>query len=539
MGSKNCAYLYNKALVNREKEMNKSVVKAQEISLIDAFWNILYHWRSIVIMALISMVAFGGIGRLRAGSTNVEAVHEVEATGMETSETEVDPYSGLSDNEIVMVDNALMYKRLFEDMKAYKEKSVYLNLDAYHENACVLTYLIELTREAESEETIKSGLSEDVLKKAYLGYVDSGAVVSEISGDEIGLEEYQLSELVSVVRKSTDKKEESEYAILYSSDIKGTEGAIFQIKVLGESEEEAGRNAELVDLSLKKYQSRLEKQVGNHDLVLVDKNLSSIVDAELAEKKISVNNSIIGYRSAWSNLIAGFSQTQRYTYDGLVKLENDKSLSINDVFGTTSNVTQVPINDDAGRYSILLKYGLLGLLIGIFCMSLFWTVLYVASGTVKLIEDISEAFGYYRIADFSTYRRWNPKKRLLFVDRWIDSLRNRNRGSYEDELRLMESNIKVTCQKNGINRLYFISSTRLEEKQQEMILRIIEQMKQYNVSVQFGCEADRDNEVYENMVETNNIIFVEVMKKSRWSTMMKLASMVEKQGLNVLGVVAL
>ena len=41
------------------------------------------------------------------------------------------------------------------------------------------------------------------------------------------------------------------------------------------------------------------------------------------------------------------------------------------------------------------------------------------------------------------------------------------------------------------------------------------------------------------MVETNNIIFVEVMKKSRWSTMMKLASMVEKQGLNVLGVVAL
>ena len=62
--------------------------KPQEISLIDVFWSLLYHWRSLLLVALLLMPVMGGVGLSRNNTSqqSTQSSFSTEVEGQEVSD---------------------------------------------------------------------------------------------------------------------------------------------------------------------------------------------------------------------------------------------------------------------------------------------------------------------------------------------------------------------------------------------------------------------------------------------------------------------
>ena len=96
----------------------------QEISLRDLFFDILYHWRSILIVALAFALMLGGMQYAKARRANRLEVTEEEQARYEAS---LGDYNTALENSRRVVRG---YTDLIADRSAYVRDSVWINLDA-------------------------------------------------------------------------------------------------------------------------------------------------------------------------------------------------------------------------------------------------------------------------------------------------------------------------------------------------------------------------------------------------------------------------
>lgn len=499
--------------------------KPQEISLIDVFWSLLYHWRSLLLVALLLMLVMGGVGLSRNNTSqqSTQSSFSTEVEGQEVS----DYLNLLPDWQQVAVNVAVDAQIGLDECENYKKESIYINLDAYHENICTLTYLLE-TEDSLGTSTTKEK-SATVLKEIYLNYFASGALAYDIVWEGKEITQAALSELILF----SDQIE-------FSNNQLGTDYEQFSVNVLGSSEADAEELAGLVDKQLKIYTEKIKPSYGNYKLTLLSTEQGCVVDKKLLNAQKELNGTIIGNRNNLNTTLSTFTEQQRWIFDGLVKLERGEALSVSEAFSgnTVLTTTRVDVSLKE-KVSLFVKYGIIGGFVGLFCAALFWSVLYIFTGTIKMPEDIENSLGYFVIADLSVFKNKTSKKCFAGIDRWIDSVRARHRGSYEDEMKLLLTNLKALCKKNGVEKLHLASSGKAYEGLVCCMELVEKELEKENVLVSISYMSDRNNKAYEEMMEAGTVVFFETMKQSLWEGMLKMEARMEKQEVKVLGVVTL
>lgn len=525
---------------------NQTPQRYQEISLIDLFWQLCSSWRILIAAMVLFAILAGGYRVYKNASYNavVENDRIAKEEASQNGDEENPAYDTLTQAEAEAVDNAVASAKQLQMNQNYRKSSVYINLDPYHENIRIQNYIVQVNREETATDEMSAKTLAELLKQSYVSYINSKAAAGKLAGSFENLDEAAVGELIFAEAADglsdtasfqtgsfTTNGGTTTFRVESDSSV-NKPCTLFSVRVLGSTDEEAKELADALDKILSEYAKTLSETLDKHQITLVGSNASIIVDTELVTRRQNLNSDLINARANLDNMMTAFTDEQKAAYENIIN--QDRAAEQEDGEDTDTQAQEV---HTVSVTSGLFKYILFGLVIGLFLAAMVLTLVYVMCPTLKTTEDLTGCFRYYLMADLSAHRE--IKKRFgAGIDRMIHKLRYHGRLPLEEEQRLLATNLKVTCSKAGISSVYLTSSLVMAKDEEKIIQKLIKDLKKENITVVYGGSIERDAESYENMTNTGAVVYIEKLGKSRFGSLENIHAMTEKQGVKILGVVA-
>ena len=349
--------------INREYE--------QEISLKDLLFHVLYHWRSCIIVALVGALIAGGfvyaknLGRLSAGN------QDSGSEGMTASGT------GYMLNNYR--NSAESYARILEGYSVYTQNSLLMQVDPNQKWVATASYCIQT--DPMNSALVQSLLiayaekARENLKSAELKEIFNGVDTRYIQ--EI-VETFPSIEAVYVIESAPITSSNSSNSMLIAQQRNTSVnecGCIFTIRVTGLNEQMADRGLQCFENYLQDWSAGEGQRIGIHQLIPVSRYVSVEVDANLENRQVSINRNIKIYKNA-----------------------------MDEAQNAGGEIT------DGVKGKSILKYALIGFLIGGFMAALIYIIQYMTGNRLHDADEISGAYGLKIYGMFMHSRARRPGK---------------------------------------------------------------------------------------------------------------------------------
>ncbi|MCI8327929.1 MAG: hypothetical protein HFI37_09205 [Lachnospiraceae bacterium] len=485
------------------KDMNHwNSAEEREINLERLFWKLLYGWRLILLSAVVGMLLLGGYSyfRSRQGVKQTQQNTEVSAKELE---------KGLTQEEKKKLRQAEVMVQELDDKETYREDSVLMNLDAYHQNRKVLQYYVDTGHTWSFDKENEEDYTNDLLK-GYTSYVDDQGFLE-------GMKE----------QIKWEKEDEYLGELIASKDIdsiKGLEKQIqentFSVYVTGENEKIIDEISEALEAAIIEYQAVLSEKIGEHELTLVDKHEGRFVNRVLAEQQDMLNAAILKLETDLDALITDFTDIQKRILMG----DTEESESDLETKSTKATVSK--------------KYLLLGFMAGIFLSALWIIMCYVLNKSIKSAEEVQGLYGL-RIFGNLNIKVQGKNRSLSGIDYWLEKKQKKAIWSLEEERDLILTNLSVTCKKENIQKVFFTSALHLPDEDKKEIYFFIEGLEKAGVQAMFEENIIRNASAFEHMSEMENIVIVEKTEETQYETLEKQLTLCAEQNVVVLGMIML
>lgn len=505
---------------------NRNIYKTsetREIRLMDLFWNIAYNWRFLLGCAVIIAVLMGGV----CYSNNLRSIRNIKTVQNDTQQQEMsieELKEGLTEAEQRAVSDAEFVYTKMKKKQSYRDSSVRMNLDPYAKDVVTLQYYVDTDYVVNYTEDIRPDYSNELIE-GYVSYIENQGIQRELTDYldwDVDME--YIGELFSVGgRLASDGT---------ATGTVNAAGNTFVIFVSGESRERAEELAECIEKLLDEYREILTEKIGSHRLILIDKYGSVVTDAGLAQEQEVLDNSIAAYQTKLDTLTAAFSDTQLLIYEGEIEGEVKQSPEDGEE-ATTENSVSVPEKPTSN----VVKYIVLGAICGIFLACICITLVYILNNKIKSSEELAELYG---LRVFGKITVPDGKRRIFAgVDRWIDQLRYKEKWTLEEQLDLVLTNLKVTCRKENIEKLFFTSAIHLTAEEKTRIEEVMANLKENGVEVLFGENIIRNAKSFEQMAEIGQVVLIERERASEYSAIEKEIVLCMEQKASLIGVIGM
>ncbi len=487
--------------MNEELTLNRS--KTVEIDLIDMFWAILAHWRSILACTLMFAIVFGAV---KGGSTmlrlrDVDFVADMEETNRQNQET----------YEIEKAELEGRLQSIMDEQKRHlqEETSYLFAVDPYQAFFEEASYYVSFENERSGEES-----SVNAIITAY------GRAVEQLNAEEL---------LASAEGEETASRFNSEYSLLsfriggldellcssvktsipYASDssANSTPGltivpvyselpqfAFFTVKAIGANEEQANVLMEAADMAIRDAGARATKSIGAHSLTLVSKCQYQGISQEL----INIHRQ---HNAALSAL-----KTERE--DVLSSYENLK----------TPGVISISPRSQA------VKSFVLGAVIGVLLSLAMQIILFVSGNRLNNPEELKDRYNAAVLGVLP------EEGRPLFLDRWIAGHRGlRAFGGRDEQLRFAAANIRCHAEKG--DTVLLIGSCP-HEKIEALKCELQSLVGAKLLTAGSLC---REAEAIEKLLASDHVILVEEVDRSMHREILEELFSVQRAGKEFLG----
>ena len=473
----------------------------------DIIWKVIYSWRFILLFALISSLVLTGLKYTIDMSTFTKAQNQKiseESSSEKLSLEEL--WTQLTDREATALKEAQYIQNQIEEKEEYKQNSIYINLDPYAENSISLLYYIDTNYIINiNNDILQDNVS--ALREAYVSYINCFGIQEGLQkAIDWDIEDAYINELVRVKDVSSENTQ-------------------FVVYVSGADMDQAVELAEEVAKLIQAYQPVLEEKIGEHDLILIDSYRSIVIDESLASKRNDLDNSIVSLQKNLDKLIAEFSDAQlRILQQGE---EDITDQAINETINS---------KEARKRPGISKKFIILGILIGLFVGCGLIILQYIFSGRMRSIDELQKIYG---IRIFGIMAEKEKKKPLAFVDHLLDKVSHKENWTLQEQRELILTNLKVTCKKENIKKIFVTSSLHVNEKERSLIEHLLSGLKESGIEVKFGENVMRNSKSFEQMADIGNVVIIEEENVSKYRMFEKEISLCMEQSAAVLGVIGL
>lgn len=485
-------------------------MEEREIDLISLLFHLLLHWRSLIAAGLIGLLLACGFNAVKTVSEN--------ATSAE------DGSVAIQDEDMGAVITYANSVRMYESMQSAWSESAYMALDGGN----VAKTGVMLTVKGKSCDRISN------IAKAYRDLAISTGAIDYICREE-GIEDTGIAELINsdinlTVNTTNNTGTTSTYigdinTYVCSDDERECVIPIY-IEVMGKDTDASARMADLLLEYLNQAQSNVALNMGEHSLTVLSRNTTVGVDSAVLNKQ---NTNYSALSRLGDNVAA---QKKALSADQLAYYKN--TLSDNDAYdaaeaGISSGLTGI-------RSFISLKMIAIGLFAGIFCMAGLWAVLYVFNNRIKSEDPIENLF---KIAVIGMIPAEYEKKHLFgFVDRWIISIRDRNKRifSVDEAVSLIVSRVKVQSSKDEVSKLVFIGCD-LGKNVPDVPRAMADKLKSGDINASVLDNVLYDPENTERLAEMDGAVIIEKAGKTLYSELTEEIELLKRQQIKILGCV--
>lgn len=468
----------------------------EDINLFDIFIELLKHWRLIIITTVVAAILVSGLKYMKDSST-------IEITKTDKTISMQELQKKLTDDEQSALSQAEIVKNQLEEKKNYQSNSVLMNIKPYEKNSVILQYYIDTNYTYNLTSDITKDYGSELVN-AYTSYIQNNGVLDTVCDKlEWKIDDAYVAELISAGEVSFNDKDSS----------------IFMIYLTGINKKSVNELADIIIEEIENYQPILTKKIGKHELTLIERGESVVADDGLANRQISLEDSIISLQNKLNTLKQNFSEEQLKVFSGEEAETEDNAM--------------VTIT----RASISKKYILLGAFVGIFLSCLWVALCYIFSNRLKSSKEVQEKYG---IRIFGDIFFGEKKKRFLSViDNWVDFIQHKEKYSLEEQKDLIITNLKMTCNKENIQHLFLTTSISLNEEEKTLIDMVISNLRDSDIKVTFGKNIIRNTKSLEEMVEISNVVLIEKVRESVYTNLHKELLLCKEQKASVLGIIVM
>lgn len=496
---------------------SKNRVEEREISLADLAIDILLHWRRIIVAMLLGGLLFGGVSYLQiAGDKN--------ALEVDIPRSDEQWLIGqLTDAEIKDVNMAVLYQQLYEDYLFYHHHSIAMQADPYNVPREELIFLIQ-SDDMERSRNIRK-IYEDIATSSGL-YEYLKATCNVDSG---------VTEMIVLENTSyglVQGKGESLHVSVQHYNTEANDS--FKVVVLHYDEETCKNIANAVLEYMNQQSEALLPDLGEHDLILLDRSFSIVFMAEFLERRREITNQLVEYSDTRTMLIKEFSDEQLYYYNYLIYGELPSDLSYD---ASVEDFGENVVSARNATQRISKRYVVLGSLIFAFAYVCILLIQYVLNKKLRLNDSFAELYEIPHLGIIPQKQR-TKKRWFEFVDQFILSFCNPNvrRFTFEEALDLAGTSIKISAEQDGIKEVTLVGCN-LKGQTMDVCESLEECLKKEGIHVEILNNAIYDAQAMKNLRNVESVVLVETAGVTFYDEVQKEVELLQRQKIRVLGAI--
>lgn len=478
--------------MNSKKDYKK-VQDSRIVSVTELLLELFKRIKLIMLAAVVFAVALGGY----------KYIKDKKSADISPAEVSIEEAGkSLTEEELEQVRLTEYTQTSLEKKQEYAEKSVLMQLDPYNVSTASIQFLIG----TDNNEQLAD------LKYAYYMYVNDGQLLEDLEDSGVKEETQYLNEIISYEDASANNGSNTTGNMVTTNT-----GSTFGVKVKYIDRESCEKLADNIISCISDYAKTLSGKMYTHTVTMVNCSYSNMVDSSVAQKQSDCMTAITTLKDQTKQLTEQLNATQKL----MLEKENQESSSDEDKAAVVTKV------------SISKKYIGLGGAIGIVLAVLYIIIAYLLRGTINSSNDIKYLYNSRVLAEIpvsgknALYRK--VRKKLL-----KDSASN----DRESALKLLVSNVKYECEKNGIHEM--IMAYACEDKyMQTWVGEAEQQLQEAGIKLCKVSGGLEQAQAVEEMSRLKNIVLVEKLSGARYETITREMEICMEHNMELIGIVAL
>lgn len=456
----------------------------QEIDLKEMFFNALYQWRIVLMVAVLGAAILGGYKGMCYGDYQVEIGQEDDYGEMETQ------YNQGRQALERTVENL---EESIKEQNKYIAEAPIMQINPYNEFVSTADVLVEGVG---SEKNIIDNLLE-----LYEYALSEGEYIKEIA-EKFDTESRYLKELLKVERSNRLEGSVKNDRIVLDIKEEDTSGGILHIKVWGTDRQMTEGILSAVLDEVQTLNPIFNVEIGNHRCTVLRTSTGEQVDTGLLSKQQNVRGNVAA----------------------LQKNLTDFEKILKDL-----QTPEEEVNEDPSAKNII-KYVFLGFVGGGFVAVFAVCVKYIMNDKVASDREIVSR---YKVKSLGTFSKIPEKRKFCFVDKWLHRIAGDNKVWSEDAIfEMIVTNLDNYA---GNKQSLFVTGL----ASQELLQKVCDRLRSALSGVEIGSERDMisNASARRSMAACEGIVLVEERGISRYSGIQQELEIAGNVGVEVIGVI--
>lgn len=431
-----------------------------EIDLADMLRGFCRKWKQAAVLAVLCAVILDGYGwmknRENSGGNKPDADYSLE-------ETE------LSKEEYQLVEAAADMEQEVRGLGEYLENSVLMQIDPFHKNTVTMLYSIE---DAGSRDLQK-------IMESYLGFLLNGTAVSELKNKSAykKMDKSCLAELMNAYQKMPD------YPYQIAAERFFEEGmpaeALLYVEVTGKDAKMALQLAKDLQEVIEDSCPNVKKTAGSHRLILLSSEKKETADGSLQAWQHDKRAVLSSYQSALKTMTDAFNEAQKSAYRNAADLEEIQKAQQNET-------------EESGHFYGSVRYGLIGMIAGIFIYGCLFAFRYLFQDTLKSENEIK---GMYTFPFYGS----------ILLKKGDTAVFSEEAGT---QMMHMLGRVRLTCKKQEIKKICMASDFTLHIQEKACLEAAQKQLENWGIHAVIAENASQDMAVWDTLTETGTVLMV-------------------------------
>lgn len=501
-------------------------MREREISLVDLIVEILFHWRMFIVWMLCGAVLLGGLSYVRTWrSANAQAAQVEEAKRQLEAGSVQEDLEAIESTLLQKVTGQLttLQRQNVEMVLAYEkwlgcqEDSALLQIDANNVQQAEITFFIS----SESQERSCS------IEAVYEDIVAGGELAQYVE-DRLGISPY-ASEMISLQRDDQMRLEGTDSFSVKVNQWERTDS--FSVKVIHYDEQVCRDMAQaVIDFMVDKHDV-LAKQLGEHEMKVVNSSFAVVYDTELAGSQQTLINSMITAQDTVIKRKNDFSDQEWQYYDVLT---NGEITGLNSAVTVPRDPSAIIARGVTVTPGISLKYVIFGIILAAFIYAFYLFVICVLNTKIRVTDNLRQL---YAISQLGFVPAQNDRKKLFgFVDKWIDALRYRNKRKFTDEeaLELAATAIKMAAERNEYQSVSLVGCD-LKDRTLKVCEQIRDRLNHDHIQAVILNNVLYDASAMKGLENAQGVVLVEKAGSTLYTEIEQELELLKREKIQVLG----
>jgi hypothetical protein len=389
-----------------------------EIDLMDLFFHLLRHWRSLIAVVLLGAVLGAGVAVLRQEESDTVSEQEEREDLIENHIVEDDVRN--------YMELASEYRRLYAAELDYMQNSIVMQMDA------------SSVARGELSIYLSAGTNTRRITEKYLSLVNDSQLLSEmLEAGQLDCEEKYLKEVFSASAGQEEQAQSSATTIQLLLD--NGDNTLNQVITYTLSYPDEAACEQMMQV-LRNYVEELDQTFRDtyegYDFEVISDTVQMTVDSSYLTTQRTSMNAANTYLTNITNLEKNITDSDQQYYEVvyLSSIEEEES-----------NEAAVPVESSLSKKT-LLKWGIVGMAVLVICWGMYFCLAYIFSRSIKTADELNNTYGLPILGKISL-----DNSRVKGLDKWLLRLQKQRQAPFEkkdfveDMLRSREENQVILC----------------------------------------------------------------------------------------------